>query len=468
VRGLGVSALVLAAPLAGLFLLLGVPDLDVKWEHHPAHFWLVLASAVVSFLIGFLMAEAAGRRGDARVLLVSLAFLSTSGFLALHALATPGVLLAGKNAGFQIASAIGLLVGAVFAAASALPFSPRGGMAVVRRRGLLLGALGAALVIWAVIALATLPPLDDPITPEAARDPLLGLWILGVVLYGFAAYRYGRLCTVRRAPVALAVVAAWVLLAEAMLAVALSRSWQLTWWEWHLLMLLAVVLVARQVWAEWKREGSSAEIFADLYEERTLGHREEVSVLFADLQGYTTFAEGRPPDDVRAMMNEYFATVVPVIEREGGELVQTVGDQIFAVFKQTGHERRAASAGLELQKTTGVLAARHPEWPRFRVGVNSGEAHIGLVAAPGARYFSPTGDVVNTGSRLESQARAGEVVISAETREALGEDAVLEDLGELPVKGRERRVRAFVLRALAPVGREGDERLQDQHAERDG
>ena len=84
------TALLLAVPLAGLFLLLGVPDLDVAWEHHPAHFWLVLVSALLSFLLGFLMAEAAARRGDARVLLVALAFLASSGFLALHALATPG------------------------------------------------------------------------------------------------------------------------------------------------------------------------------------------------------------------------------------------------------------------------------------------------------------------------------------------------------------------------------------------
>jgi class 3 adenylate cyclase len=250
-----------------------------------------------------------------------------------------------------------------------------------------------------------------------------------------------------------------------MLAVAVSRNWQLSWWEWHLLMLLAFGLVADRVRVEWRREGSSAEIFADLYEERTLGHRERVSVLFADLQGYTTFAESRAPDDVRAMMNEYFATVVPVIEDEDGELVQTVGDQIFAVFKQAGHEQRAARAGLRLQETTGSLAAHHPDWPLFRVGVNSGEAHIGLVKAPGARYFSPTGDVVNTGSRLEAQARAGEVVISSTTRSALGDDAVLEDLGELPVKGKERRVRAYVLRALGPVGSQHDQRLQDQDAE---
>jgi adenylate cyclase len=467
VRRAAFSALVLAVPLAGLFLLLGVPRLDVKWEHHPAHFWLVLISAALSFLVGLLMAEAAGRRGDARVLLVSLAFLSASGFLGLHALATPGVLLAGKNAGFQIASPVGLLVGAGFAAASALPLGARGAMAVVRGRRLLLGALGAALVLWAVIALGTLPPLDEEITPEAARNPLLFLWAFGVLLYGYAAYRYGRLCTVRKAPVAVAVVAAWVLLAEAMLAVALSRNWQLTWWEWHLLMLLAFAFVARRVWVEWRQEGSSAEIFADLYEERTLGHREEVSVLFADLQGYTTYAENNTPDDVRAMMNEYFGTVAPVIEEERGELVQTVGDQIFAVFKEAGHERRAARAGLRLQKTTGALAARHADWPRFRVGVNSGEAHIGLVKAPGARYFSPTGDVVNTGSRLEAQARVGEVVISGRTRSALGDDAVVKDLGELPVKGKERLVQAYVLRALAPDGGEGDERLHDEDAEGD-
>jgi adenylate cyclase len=468
VRRLALPAVALALPVAGLFLLLGVPDLDVKWERQPPHFWLVLVSAVLSFLIGLLMAEAAGRRGDARVLLVSFAFLSTSGFLGLHALATPGVLLAEKNAGFQIASAIGLFLGAAFAAASALPFDPQRAMAIVRRRRLLLGGLAAALVLWAVVALGTLPPLEDPITPEAARDPLLVVWALGVLLYGYAAYRYGRLCTVRKAPVAVAVVAAWVLLAEAMLAVALSRNWQLSWWEWHLLMLLAFGLVAHRVWVEWKREGSSAEIFADLYEERTLGHRERVSVLFADLQGYTTYAESRPPDDVRAMMNEYFATVVPVIEGENGELVQTVGDQIFAVFKEAGHEERAARAGLRLQETTGSLASRHPGWPRFRVGVNSGEAHIGLVKAPGARYFSPTGDVVNTGSRLEAQARAGEVVISGTTRSALGDDAVLDDLGEIPVKGKERRVHAFVLRALAPGGAEGDQGLQDQDAEGGG
>jgi class 3 adenylate cyclase len=467
VKRVGLTAVLLALPLVGLFLLLGIPRLDATWEHQPSHFWLVLISALLSFLLGFFMAEAAARRGDARVLLVSLAFLSSSGFLGLHALATPGVLLAGKNAGFQIASAIGLLIAAGFAAASALPLGEAGAQAVLRERRLLLVSVGVAIGVWAVIALGTLPPLDEPVTPEAARGPLLILWVLGALFYGYAAYRYARLYLLRRAPVALAVTSAWVLLAEAMLTVAISRNWQVSWWEWHLLMLLAFGLVARYVWAEWKQEGSSAEIFADLYEDRTLGHREELSVLFADLQGFTSFAERTPPDEVRAMLDAYFTAATPVLQDEGGEIVQTVGDELFAVFKGDGHEARAARAGLALQAACMAVEDRQPDWPEFRVGVNSGEAHVGLVQAPGARIFTPTGDVVNTGARLQQEARAGEVVVAGATREALGPDAVVEDLGELPVKGKERRVRAFVLRALAADRDESDQRLQDEHAEGD-
>ena len=454
-----VWAAVLALPLAGLFLLLVVPRLDLHWEHQSPHFWLVLASAITSFALGFLMGEAAARRGDARVLLVALAFLVSSGFLALHALATPGVLIAGKNAGFQIASAIGLLLGSVFAAASALPLRPGHAEAVVRNRPLLLGGIGAALVAWAVVALGTLPPLDDPITPEAARNPLIGLWLVGLVFYGYAAYRYGRLFVQRQTTVALAVTAGWVLLAEAMLAVAASRNWHATWWEWHLLMLAAYAVVARSVWSEWKHEGSSAEIFADLYEDRTLARRESLSVLFADLQGYTQFTERTPAAEVRAMLDRYFAAIAPVVEGNDGELAQIVGDAVFAVFRGEGHEEHAAAAGLELQSATGSLADTHPEWPRFRVGVNSGEAHVGLIRAPGARSYGPTGDVVNTGSRLEGQARAGEVVIAGTTRDALGARASVDELGELPVKGKELPVRAYVLRALASDRDEGDQRL---------
>ena len=110
----------LALPLAGLLLLLIRPELDLQWQHNPTHFWLVIVVSGLAVLLGLVMGEAARKRRDVRVFLVSLAFISSAGFLALHALATPGVLLAGPNAGFDVAMPIGLFVGSCFAAASGL------------------------------------------------------------------------------------------------------------------------------------------------------------------------------------------------------------------------------------------------------------------------------------------------------------------------------------------------------------
>src|SRR4051812_27447062 len=111
----------LAIPMAGFWLLLAAPSLDGHWEQHPAHFWLVLGAAATNASLALATGDAARQRGDARLFLVSLAFLSAAGFLGLHALATPGVLLDGHTAGFVIATPIGLLVAAGFAALSSEP-----------------------------------------------------------------------------------------------------------------------------------------------------------------------------------------------------------------------------------------------------------------------------------------------------------------------------------------------------------
>ena len=111
-------AVLVTLPLLGLGLLLWQPGLDVRWEHHPAHFWLVLGAALVNGLLAFATGEAARRRGDARLFFISLAFLVSAGFLGLHALATPGVLLEGNNTGFVIATPIGLVIASVFSAVS--------------------------------------------------------------------------------------------------------------------------------------------------------------------------------------------------------------------------------------------------------------------------------------------------------------------------------------------------------------
>jgi hypothetical protein len=116
----------LAVPLAGLVLLLAVPSVDVLWEQHPSHFLLVLAVALINVALALVTSEAAHQHADARLFLVSLALITSSGFLALHALATPDVLLDHPNSGFAIATPIGLLLASAFAAASARRARPRG------------------------------------------------------------------------------------------------------------------------------------------------------------------------------------------------------------------------------------------------------------------------------------------------------------------------------------------------------
>ena len=111
----------------------------MHWEHHPSHFWLVLSTAAVSTTLAFATSGIALRRADARLFLISLSFLAAAGFLALHALATPGVLLDGPNQGFTIATPVGLLVSALFAGWSALPLPPERAQAVMRHAQLLRG-----------------------------------------------------------------------------------------------------------------------------------------------------------------------------------------------------------------------------------------------------------------------------------------------------------------------------------------
>src|SRR5215216_6325259 len=136
-------AALLALPLVGLAILLGSPDTDFQWKHQPSHFWLVLTVAAVSVVLAFATGEAARRRGDARVFLVGLAFLVAAGFLGLHALATPGVLLDAPNTGFVIATPVGLLLASGFAAGSALDLSPSTSAAIMRHQRLLRGAVFA-------------------------------------------------------------------------------------------------------------------------------------------------------------------------------------------------------------------------------------------------------------------------------------------------------------------------------------
>jgi adenylate cyclase len=434
-------------PLAGLALLLRRPGLDLMWEHHPSHFWLVLGAATLSAIVAYGTGVASVRRGDARVMLVSLTFLSAAGFLGLHALATPGVLLDHPNAGFTLATPVGIAIGSIFAAWSATPLEGDRGVRLIRWAGRLRGALLMLMLLWAVASLAELPPLNAQTAPEIASTPIVVMALVSIALYAWAAARYLLLWRERRRSMPLAVAAADILLAEAMVALIYSRNWHLSWWEWHVLMLLAFALVAWGAQRQWHEER-----FAGIYLDQTVSGTREMSILFADLQGFTTFSEAHDPQEVTAMLNAYFEVAIPAVVRsQGGDVDRLIGDAIMATFNRRGdqpdHAVRAAAAALALQEATAEVAAQHPDWPRFRAAVNSGEVNLSLLGAGGGLTHTVIGDTVNVASRLEAKAPVGGVAVSAATREQLP-GAVTEPLGELELKGKAETIEAFVLKSL--------------------
>jgi class 3 adenylate cyclase len=517
-------------PLVGLALLLLQPQLDMQWEHHPSHFWLVLVTAAVSVALAYVTNVAAGRYRDARLVLISLAFLSAAGFLGLHALATPGVLLSSPNIGFAIATPVGLELAAVFAAIATSSFAGPRERIVLRLRPVLVAGLIGLMLVWGFLSLARLPPLDGPPPSSEGVGALTVLAGVAVALYVFTAWRLFLLYRARGGTVVLTMAVALLLLAEALIAVVVSRNWHLSWWEWHVLMLAAFVLIALGAREEYRRSGSLTGAFGGLYLEATLmridrwhagaiaavaavdedersidkvltqlrsegattdevallarvahevrrldaafqpylpsvvadrirrreasskalrGEEREVSVVFADLAGFTTFSETREPTEVLEMLNAFWAVVVPAIDEAGGVIEHFAGDGVMAIFNARGdqpdHARRAARAGTAIVKAAQPLAEDHPGWPIFRVGINSGSAVVGDVGAAERRSFAVIGDTTNTGARLMTAAEPGQVVVGRNTWEALGPDRVGVELGPVRVKGKREAVEAWLL-----------------------
>jgi class 3 adenylate cyclase/tetratricopeptide (TPR) repeat protein len=183
--------------------------------------------------------------------------------------------------------------------------------------------------------------------------------------------------------------------------------------------------------------------------------RRLVSVLFADLVGFTTMSEHREPEDVSALLAHYFDRCRTLIERYGGTVVKFIGDAVMAVWgtpvAREDDAERAVRAALSLTRAITALGEElgMPEL-RVRAGVLTGSAAV-EVGAEGEGMI--LGDSVNTASRLQSLAQPGTVLVDEVTRRASEAAIAYEDAGTHQVKGREQPVRAFTaLRVVAGSG----------------
>jgi class 3 adenylate cyclase len=178
-----------------------------------------------------------------------------------------------------------------------------------------------------------------------------------------------------------------------------------------------------------------------------MAERKIVSVLFCDLEGFTTLSEGLDAEDVVTVQDAYFAAVDETLGRYGGRLEKYIGDAAVAVFAvprlRDDDAERAVRAGLALATAVDHLNARlglDEAVLRLRVGVNTGE----VVQTDGGPERGPvTGDTVNVAARLQAEARPGGVLVGETTALAIEGSIELESAGALELKGKAEPVRAW-------------------------
>jgi class 3 adenylate cyclase len=657
----------MALPMLALWLLVEQPQVDLAWDNRVAHFALVLAAAAISVVLGALISRAARARDDARLWLVSLVFITTAGFFGVHALFTPGVLVNTSDVDFMLPTRIGMVVAGVAALASSVTFSPATSARFWSFRRPLMVLVWALMALCAVVIVCRpLDRLPDQALVEGVEQATA---LVGGALFAAAALAYFPIYRRRPAVVVMSVLTAFMLLAEAAVALALGMSWHASWWLWHLLMTMAFCFIAYSARVQFHREGSARGLFDSLATQQTIadlrrdyataleemvdmlqrrergervppgavaaglgdrfdlsdqqlailergaealgaerervrklgglvavgrqfsviqdedvllarvmaaiadafpgdqfrlglvragelsfsngaasqfagsvaatpqlptengalelpltvkgqvagmieahrpggafdeadvallhsfanqasmalenarlyhhldglfrsymspavatalladpdqaglgGATTEVTVLMADLHGFTAFAEATSPHQVVTMLNTYYGAVVPVILEAGGTVTQFVGDAVIAIWgapvRQHDHPLRAARAGLALHAAVEEAGVGHADWPRFRVGINTGPALVGNIGAAQMRHFTAIGDTANLAARLQGLAQPGQVVLGPRTSAALGPAARVSGHRRVKVKGKREPVRICVLHEL--------------------
>ncbi|MDI7921527.1 adenylate/guanylate cyclase domain-containing protein [Ferirhizobium litorale] len=185
--------------------------------------------------------------------------------------------------------------------------------------------------------------------------------------------------------------------------------------------------------------------------------RQDVTIVFTDIQDFTTISEQHSPEGVVALLSTYFELMNEVVERHDGTIVQYIGDSIFAMWNapvaDPQHVEKGCACALALKVAIDELnsANRTAGRPEFitRYGLHTGPAVVGSVGAHSRRQYTAMGDTVNVASRLEGMNKqfGTTILASGAVRELAGEAFLFRDLGLAQAKGRQEQIEVFELLA---------------------
>jgi adenylate cyclase len=202
-------------------------------------------------------------------------------------------------------------------------------------------------------------------------------------------------------------------------------------------------------------------LLADPTRVRLGGTQQTITVLFADLRGYTALAETLPPEELLGVLNGHLTVATRAVLAYEGTISQYVGDLVMALFNaplcQPDHASRAVQAALQIRRDLESFHANLPPELRmeFGIGIASGEAVVGNIGAKEFFHYTAVGDTVNLAQRLEEMAQGSEILITESTQQLLDGTAVrVVPRGLTSIRGRSVPISTFAL-----LGAEGRDSL---------
>lgn len=183
------------------------------------------------------------------------------------------------------------------------------------------------------------------------------------------------------------------------------------------------------------------------------GEKRDIAVLFVDIRGFTPMSENLTPEEVVSILNEYLALTTQSILSNEGTLDKFIGDATMAVFNAPfdleDYIYKAVLAALAIRDGSDKLAeelqSRFGKTISYGIGVNCGEAVVGNIGCEFRMDYTAIGDTVNTAARLESRAKAGEILISEAVYQRIEERITAEPIGEMELKGKNVPVKVYRL-----------------------
>ena len=253
----------------------------------------------------------------------------------------------------------------------------------------------------------------------------------------------------------------------------------------YLVLMLAlayVVALAGGYLYEWAKRRKIASVFrkyvapqvvddimkSGRYKVELGGESRDIAVLFVDIRGFTPLSESLKPAEVVEILNEYLNLTTNAIFKNSGTLDKFIGDATMAVFNAPfdleDYEYKAVCAAWDIVAGAKELEQkcleRFGKSVAFGVGVNCGEAVVGNIGCDFRMDYTAIGDTVNTAARLESNAKRGQVLISEHIYQRVKDRVKVQEIGEIPLKGKSQGVCVY---ELLGVGCDSAEKNEDRH-----